>query len=168
LVVDPCIRAWSFDDAESDSIRELVLDLRWVEYRIDQGQCLALDLDLEIEIDLEIDLDADLDFDGEMEVMIVEQKVDHRLERLEYVGVSLLTAVVEKAFDCLADGSFGRLQTFDYLAVGSAARSETFDYLAAGSGGHLETFVPLAVAVGSTGIDDPVVRPWIEEVSDLD
>jgi hypothetical protein len=65
-------------------------------------------------------------------------------------------------------GSFGRLQTFDYLAVGSAARSETFDYLAAGSGGHLETFDPLAVAVGSTGIDDPVVRPWIEEVSDLD
>jgi hypothetical protein len=93
LVVDPCIRAWAFGGAESDSIRELDLDLGWVEYHTDQCHCSGLDLDLDFDLDFEFDHDVDLDFDGQMELLIVEQEVDHCWEKLEYVGVSLLTVV---------------------------------------------------------------------------
>jgi hypothetical protein len=79
LVVDPYIRAWAFGSAESDSIQELDLDLGSVEYHFDQGHRSALDLDLDFDLDFEFDHDVDLDFDGEMEVLIVEQEVDHRL-----------------------------------------------------------------------------------------
>jgi hypothetical protein len=93
LVVDPCIRAWAFGSAEWDSSRELDLDLGSVDYHMDQCHCSTLDLDLDYDLDFEFDHDADLDFLEGIGVQIVEQEVDHCWEKLEYVGVSLLTVV---------------------------------------------------------------------------
>jgi hypothetical protein len=93
LVVDPYIRAWAFGSAESDSIRELDLDLGSVDYHMDQCHRSTLDLDLDFDLDFEFDHYADLDFLEGIGVQIVEQEVDHWSEKLEYVVVSLLTVV---------------------------------------------------------------------------
>ena len=76
-------------------IRELVLDLGWVERHTDHPHFLPLD-------EIEIDLGADLEFFDEIGVL-VGQGVDHRMERLDYVGVSLLTVVGEETFDYLVE-----------------------------------------------------------------
>ena len=56
--------------------------------------------------------------------------------------------------------------TFDYFVAGSAARSVTFGYLAVGLADYSETFGYLAVEPNA--VDCPVMRPWAEEVPDLD